>query len=90
MTPDMLLPPQALVAAFQDLQLTVFEDRDGDRTRDLIRYFQAAEIQSQEMQIRSMDFEEKQFARQLSEAFAASGRILQKAWQQAHGHDLTV
>lgn len=88
MKADMLLPPQALVAAFEDLQLTIFQDRDGDRTRDLVRYFQAAEIKSQELQIRTLDFEEKQFARQLGDAFAASGRILQKAWQQAHGHEL--
>jgi hypothetical protein len=90
MSTEALNPPSSLIDDFKDLQLTIFQDQEGEKTRKLVDYFRQAEIKSREMQIRTVDYEQKQFAQMLSDAFAASSRILLAAWQKAHGSDLHV
>ncbi|ARN20771.1 hypothetical protein [Piscinibacter gummiphilus] len=90
MSTEALNPPVSLVDDFKDLQMTIFQDRDGDKTRQLVAYFRQAEIKSREMQLRTTEYEQKQYAQMLADAFAASTRILLAAWQKAHGSDLHV
>jgi hypothetical protein len=90
MNTEALNPPVSLIDDFKDLQTTIFEDREGDRTRKLVDYFRQAEIKSRELQIRTVDYEQKQFAQMLGDAFAASSRILLAAWQKAHSVELRV
>ena len=49
-----------------------------------------AETLSQQMQLRATDFEEKNFAGLVSDAFAASRRIVLLAWQKTHGRELAT
>jgi hypothetical protein len=81
-------PPVNLVEDFQALQTTIFEDKAGDRTRQLVAYFRQAEQKSLEMHLHTVDYEQKQFAKTLSDAFGASTRIVLAAWEKAHGADL--
>ncbi|AEG94095.1 hypothetical protein [Ramlibacter tataouinensis] len=90
MSIDTLNPPSSLLDDFKDLQMTILDDKDGEKTRKLVDYFRQAEIKSREMQLRTLDYERKQFAQMLSDAFASSSRILMKAWQKAHGSELHV
>lgn len=90
MSTDALNPPTSLIDDFKDLQMTIFQDREGEKTRQLVDYFAQAETKSREMQLRTLDYEQKQFAQTLSDAFAASSRILLAAWQRVHGSDLCV
>lgn len=90
MSNDALNPPTHLIDDFKDLQMTIFQDREGDKTRTLVDYFRQAETKSREMQLRTLDYEQKQFAQTLGDAFAASSRILLTAWQRTHGSDLCV
>jgi hypothetical protein len=90
MMTDALNPPASLIDDFKSLQMTIFEDLSGDKTRQLVDYFRQVEIKSREMQVRTADYEQKQFAQILSDAFAASSRILLSAWQKTHGSELHV
>jgi hypothetical protein len=85
-----LAPPANLVEDFHALQMTIFEDKAGDRTRQLVSYFRQAEQKSLEMQLHTPDYEQKQFAKMLSDAFGASSRIVLAAWEKAHGAELMV
>jgi hypothetical protein len=85
-----LTPPVNLINDFQSLQMTIFEDQAGDKTRGMVAYFKQAETRSREMELHTQDYEQKQFARMLHEAFAASSRIVLAAWQKAHGAELAA
>lgn len=85
-----LTPPVNLIQDFQTLQMTIFEDKAGDKTRALVGYFREAEMKSLEMRLKTSDFEQKEFASLLNEAFAASSRIVLSAWQKAHGAELVA
>jgi len=85
-----LLPPAGLLEDFQALEAAIDDDAAGDQTRALVTYFRQAEVKSQELGLRTQDYEEKQFARLLHEAFAAASRIVLANWADAHGAELTV
>lgn len=85
-----LTPPIDLIGDFQSLQMTILEDETGDKTRRMVDYFREAETRSKELQLRTTDFEQKEFARLLNDAFGASSRIVLAAWQKAHGAELAA
>jgi len=85
-----LNPPIDLINDFQALQVTIFEDEAGEKTRRMVEYFRQAETRSREMELRTQDFEQKRFARMLHEAFGACSRIVLAAWQKAHGMELVA
>jgi len=87
---DAVKPPVNLIADFQALQLTIADDRSGDKARQMVDYLKTSELKCQEIGLHSTDFEEKQFARMLSEAFDAAGRIVLSAWRKANDSDLLV
>lgn len=86
---NLVVPPN-LLEDFQTLEATIADDRGGDKTRSLVEYFRMAQTKSQEMRLHTQDYEQKEFARLLHEAFAASSRIVLAAWQKAHGAELHV
>jgi hypothetical protein len=90
MTLAAVQPPENLIADFQALQLSIAEDRDGSRTREIYEYMTSCEEKCLEMEIRSTEYEEKHFARMLAEAFAGSAQIVLLAWKKAHGRELTL
>ena len=90
MSTELAPPPAALLADIDQLQATVNGDTSGDKTRRLAQYFAQAETLSQQMRLRATDFEEKNFAALVSEAFAASRRIVLLAWQKTHGRELAA
>ncbi len=83
-------PEIDMVQDFRDLQTLVFEDVAGDKTRGLTEYFEQAAQKSLQLQISSTDFEQKEFARMVHEAFLAAKRIVIFAWAKAHGSDLVA
>jgi hypothetical protein len=83
-----LSPSIDLIKDFQALQVTIFEDQTGEKTRNMVEYFKQAETSSRAMELRTQDFEQKRFAKMLNEAFGACSRIAQAAWQKAHGREL--
>lgn len=89
-TTDALNPPASLIDDFKDLQTTILQDIEGNKTRELVEYFGQAELKSREMQLRTVDYGQKQHAQLLCDAFAASSRILLMAWHKAHGAELHV
>jgi hypothetical protein len=90
MDPQNLAPPINFVGDFQSLHVSIVEDKAGDKTRSMLEYLKQAELRTREMELRTQDYEQKQFARLLHEAFGASTRIVSAAWQKAHGADLVV
>jgi hypothetical protein len=90
MNANELVPPIDVIEDFQNLQMLVFDDVAGDKTRHMANYFEDAANKSKEMQLQSTDFEQKEFARMIHEAFAAAKRILLTAWERAHGAALVV
>lgn len=85
---EALCPPSDLVADLANLSTSVGGDTSGAKTRRLIAYLNEAEVAAQEQGLRSTDFEEKNFAVQLTEAFRASKGMLQSAWQKLHDREL--
>ena len=90
MSTDLAPPPADLLVDFDKLQATVNDDTTGEKTRRLAKYFAQAETLSQQMQLRATDFEEKNFAGLVSDAFAAARRIVLVAWQKTHGRELAA
>jgi hypothetical protein len=87
---DTMQPPVNLIADFQDLQLAISNDRSGDKTRQMLDYLKESEQKCLEIHLRSAEFEEKQFAKMLQEAFAAATEITRTGWQKAHDAELAV
>lgn len=83
-------PPVSLIEDFKNLQLTILQDVAGEKTRSIVAYFRSASLRSQEMQLRATEFEEKEFAGLLREAFEAASRIVLSAWHKAHGAELSA
>ena len=83
-------PPINLIADLQALQLSIANDRGGDKTRQLFDFLKQSEEKCEEIRVRSTNFEEKAFAKMLNEAFAASSRIVLAAWHKAHDAELAV
>jgi hypothetical protein len=90
MSTETLTPPIDLVEDFKTLQMLIFDDIGGEKTRRLVNYFDEASLKSQEMQVQSTDFEDKEFARMIHEAFLAARRIVLLAWKTAHGSELVA
>lgn len=84
------IPDIHVMEDFQNLQALVMEDIGGEQTRHLAEYFQTAADKSQEMQLHSTDFEQKEFARLLHEAYLAARHIVLVAWEKIHGTTLAV
>jgi hypothetical protein len=89
-TTEAFSPPVNLIQDFQSLHTMILEDQKGDRTRELVEYFKKSEAQSLEMQLHAEEFEQKQFAQMLHEAFGAAARIASSAWEKAHKTPLPV
>ena len=83
-------PPALLQAQFNELETTVGGDVSADKTRQLISYLEQAELSSREWQLKLTDFEERQFAGSVVEAFGAAKRILIRQWQLKHERELTL
>jgi hypothetical protein len=83
-------PSINVIEDFQNLQMLVFDDVAGDKTRHMAGYFADAADKSLTMQVQSTDFEQKEFARMIHEAYVAAQRILLTAWEKAHGAALVV
>jgi hypothetical protein len=85
-----LMPPINLVEDFQSLQLIIFDDDSGEKTRGLARYFQEACEKCVSMRMQATEYEDKKYAQMLEDAFDASKRIVLFAWEKAHGTSLNV
>jgi hypothetical protein len=81
-------PPADVLADLTELEAVVAQDTAGERTRRMAEFLAEAELRSQEMRLRTTDFEERNFAGAVSESFAAARRILIQAWHKSHGHGL--
>lgn len=90
MTFDAINPPSDLLPDIESLAATVEQDTSGERIKRLVAYFAQAENHCKEAQLRATDFQEKSFAGQVGEAYAASSRIVVSAWQKKHGSELSV
>jgi hypothetical protein len=90
MTTETLTPPIDLLKDFETLQMMIFDDVAGDKTRRLVGYFEEASNKSLEMQVQSVEFEDKEYARLIHEAFVAAKRIVLVAWKTAHQSELVV
>jgi hypothetical protein len=84
------VPDINVIEDFQNLQMLVFDDVAGDKTRHMAGYFEVAASKSLEMQMQSTDYEQKEFAGMVHEAYVAAKRILLAAWEKAHGASLVV
>jgi hypothetical protein len=79
-------PPADITEDFKALQSAAFDDPGGEKLRRLAGYFEAAEMKGLQMRLQSEDFEDKELAGMLCEAFAAARRIVQLAAEKAsHG-----
>lgn len=76
-------PTAEIVEDFKALQSATFDDPCGDRLRRLVGYFEAAEMNAMQMRLQSPDFEQKELAGMLCEAFAATKRIVLAAAEKA-------
>ncbi len=90
MSIDFRLPPPDLVGEFESLEAALKGDASGDKARRLSAYFAAVETEARATQLRSTDFEEKELAGMLAEAFAATGRVVSAAWSKFHGRELAT
>jgi hypothetical protein len=85
---DSIMPPADVITDVATLPATINGDTSGAKTKRLIDYLSRSEVQTQEMGLRTTDYEEKAFAAQLTEALRVSRGILQGAWKGIHGSDL--
>lgn len=76
-------PPADIAEDFRALQSTQFDDPSDDRLRRLLDYFDSCEMKAMQMRIQSADFEQKELAGMLADAFAAAKRIVQVASEKA-------
>ena len=88
---DELTPPSAdLLANFDALEPALSRDRSGDQARRLAAYFEQAQLECQQIRLRSTDFEEKELLRIQSDAFSVSRRVLLATWNKLHGSELAL
>jgi hypothetical protein len=80
-----LMPPAALLQDFESLQLTISDDKSGQKTTSLVKYFQEASSKSAALGRQSTDYGTKLHVNMLGDAFDASKRILINAWEKTHG-----
>ena len=90
MTFELDAPPADVLADFTDLATTLVNDKSGDRTRQLAAYLSHAELLCLEKQLRTTDFEERYFAGMVVDSFSAARRILNSAWENRHGVELSA
>jgi hypothetical protein len=84
MSNDVLVPPAELIDDFPALKTDIENDRTGEKTRRLLRFFGEAAVQSQEMQLQSAEYGEKEFARLMHDCFSAAQRIVSRTWESTH------
>jgi hypothetical protein len=88
---DELTPPPAdLLADFDALEPALSRDKGGDKARRLAAWFQRAELDCRQAELRSTDFEEKELVRLQGEALATSRRVLLATWNKLHGSELAL
>jgi hypothetical protein len=85
---DSIMPPAEVLTDVATLHATITGDTTGAQTKRLIAYLSRSEVQTQELGLRTTDYEEKAFATQLTDAFRVSRGILQGAWKGIHGSEL--
>jgi hypothetical protein len=88
MTTDSINAPINVIEDFRTLQINMLDDKSGERTAKLARYFAEAADKSQQMRLQSSDFEQKEFAGQMHDAFVAARHIVQTFWEKAHATQL--
>jgi hypothetical protein len=84
------VPDINVIEDFQNLQMLIFDDVAGDKTRHMAGFFENAAQKSLELQLQSTDHEQKEFAGTVHEAYLAAKNILLIAWEKAHGAALVV
>jgi len=87
---DFTLPAADLMQDFDSLEAALRRDPNGDHARRLGAYFEQAELETRQVQLRSTEFEEKNMAGLLAEAFAAARRVVPVAWAKLHGRELAA
>ena len=90
MNDELTQPPADLLAHFDALEPVLSRDKGGDQARRLAAYFEQAQIECQQIRLRSTDFEQKELLRIQSEAFNVSRRVLLATWNKLHGSELTL
>ena len=90
MNDELTPPPADLLADFDALEPALARDRGGDKARRLAAWFQQAELECRQSELRSTDFEQKELVRQQGEALATSRRVLLAAWNKLHGSELAL
>lgn len=88
MSNHVLVPPAEVIDDFPSLQANIADDKAGSKTQRLLRCFDEAAVQSQQMQLQCTDYEQKEFARLMHDAFAGAQRIVTRAWEKTHGMPL--
>lgn len=78
-------------SVFEDLahlETTLTDDLTGDRTREMLDYFERA-VRSNELHLQSaLPDAERQLTSQLVEGFRASQRIVRHVWESIHSSSL--
>ena len=90
MNDELTPPPADLLADFDALEPVLSRDKGGDRTRRLAAWFQQAELECRQSELRSTDFEQKELVRLQGEALATSRRVLLATWNKLHGSELAL
>jgi hypothetical protein len=90
MNDQLTQPPADLLAHFDALEPVLSRDKGGDQARRLAAYFEQAQLECQQIRLRSTDFEEKELLRIQGEAFAVSRRVLLASWNKLHGSELAL
>jgi hypothetical protein len=81
---------QTIFSDLSNLEMTLTEDKSGDRARAMISYFGEVAKESVALMQASQVAAERQLVAQLIEAFYASQRVIHKVWEALHGCALTV
>ena len=88
---DQLTPPPAdLLTDFDALEPALSRDKGGDKARRLAAWFEQAELECRQAELRSTDFEEKALVRIQVEALATSRRVLLATWNKLHASELAL
>lgn len=88
MSNDVLIPPAHVIESFPVIQKDIEADTSGNKTRQLLDFFDDAALKCREMQVQCAEHSDKEWARLMCDGFISAKQIVTLTWEKAH-HTVT-
>ena len=77
-----------LLDDLKNLTETLLADTEGDRSRELVTYFETCALDSEQLRLRSEEPRERHLSELMRDAYQAGATILSATWSAMHSEPL--